>query len=54
MTENKRLFEIVDDYMIRYDGDYFDMHKPSNIRSLVYIMNRLQGFDELESEGRIE
>ena len=41
---------IVEDYLMECDGDYFDLHKPSDIRSLCYIINRLQGFDELECE----
>ena len=49
MTE-KHFFKIVNDYYISYDGDIFDLHKPSDIRSLCYIMNRLQGFTELECE----
>ena len=31
-------FTLVDDYLIEYDGDYFDLHKPSDIRSLVTII----------------
>jgi len=49
MTE-KHFLNIIDDYLIEYDGDYFDLHKPSDIRSLVYLMNRLQGFSELQCE----
>ena len=49
MTE-KHFFKIIDDYYIVYDGDTFSMHKPSDIRSLCYIMNRLQGFSELQCE----
>ena len=49
MTE-KHFFKIVNDYYISYDGDTFDLHKPSDIRSLCRIMNRLQGFTELECE----
>ena len=37
MTEHK--FEVVDDYTVKYDGDYFDLHKPSDIRSLVTVAN---------------
>ena len=37
MTEPK--FEVVDDYTVKYDGDYFDLHKPSDIRSLVTVAN---------------
>lgn len=47
---DKHFLNIVDDYLIEYDGDYFDLHKPSDIRSLVYLMNRLQGFSELQCE----
>lgn len=31
-------FTLVDDYKIGYDGDIFDLHKPSNIRSLVNVI----------------
>ena len=31
-------FKLVDDYLIEYDGDYFDLHKPSDIRSLVTVI----------------
>lgn len=31
-------FTLVDDYLIEYDGDYFDLHKPSDIRSLVNVI----------------
>ena len=37
MTEPK--FEVIDDYTVKYDGDYFDLHKPSDIRSLVTVAN---------------
>ena len=40
----KHFFKIIDDYYIQYDGDIFDLHKPSDIRSLIYILNRKQGF----------
>ena len=46
----KHFFKIIDDYYIKYDGDIFDLHKPSDIRNLCYIINRLQGFDEFECE----
>jgi archaellum component FlaC len=38
MTGKKR-FEMVDEYLISYDGDYFGLHKPSDIRSLVNVVN---------------
>ena len=31
-------FKLADDYLIEYDGDYFDLHKPSDIRSLVTVI----------------
>ena len=31
-------FKLVDDYLIEYDGDYFDLHTPSDIRSLVTVI----------------
>lgn len=37
MTEKR--FSVVDDYLIGYDGDYFNLHKPSDIRSLVKVIN---------------
>ena len=37
MTEQK--FEVVDDYTVKYDRDYFDLHKPSDVRSLVTVAN---------------
>ena len=36
MTDKR--FELVDDYTISYDGDYFDLHKPSDIRRLVTVI----------------
>lgn len=32
-------FSVVDDYLIGYDGDYFNLHKPSDVRSLVKVIN---------------
>lgn len=51
MTE-KRFLKIIDDYYIQLgdDGTLFDLHKPSDIRSLCYNLNRMQGFRELECE----
>jgi len=46
----KHFFKIIDDYYIQYEGDIFDLHKPSDIRSLIYILNRKQGFSELQCE----
>lgn len=47
MTE-KVFLRIVSDYLLEYDGDFFNMHKPSDIRVLVYILNRDNGFSEQE------
>lgn len=44
----KPFIKILDDYMIEYDGSCFSMHKPSDIRSFVYLMNRNNNFDELQ------
>lgn len=49
MTE-KIFLKIVNDYLLEYDKDIFDMHKPSDIRSLVYLFNRINGFSELQCE----
>lgn len=38
MTE---IFELVDDYLIAYDGDSFDLYKQSDKRSLVNVANYL-------------
>ena len=38
-NKDKHFFKIVDDYLIEYDGDYFDLHKPSDIRSLIINVN---------------
>ena len=50
MTEKKVFLRIVDDYLLEYDGDFFNMHKPSDIRVLVYILNRDNGFSDQECE----
>lgn len=51
MTE-KEFLKIINDYYIQLgdDGQLFDLHKPSDIRSLIYILNRKQGFSELQCE----
>lgn len=46
----KAFLKIVNDYLLEYDKDIFDMHKPSDIRSLVYLFNRINGFSELQCE----
>ena len=51
MTE-KEFLKIIDDYYIKLgdDGQLFNLHKPSDIRSLIRILNRKQGFSELQCE----
>lgn len=49
-NKDKPFFKIVDDYLIEYDGDYFNLHKPSDIRSLIYLVNRSMGYNELQCE----
>ena len=49
---NKPFLKIIDDYFIKYgdEGELFSMHKPSDIRSLMHILNRERGYDELTCE----
>lgn len=47
----KPFLKIIDDYFIQYeDGEFFNLHKPSDIRSLMYILNREHGYSELQCE----
>ena len=48
----KEFIKIIDDYYIKLgdDGQLFSMHKPSDIRALVYLLNKKQGFSELQCE----
>ena len=48
----KAFLKIIDDYYIKYgdDGVLFNLHKPSDIRSLVYLVNRANGYSELQCE----
>lgn len=48
----KEFIKIIDDYYIQLgdDGQLFSMHKPSDIRALVYLLNKKQGFTELQCE----
>ena len=39
MTEER--FKMVDDDIISFDGDYFNRHKPSDMRALVTVANDL-------------
>ena len=52
MTEKR--FSLIDDYKISYDGDVFDLHKPSNIRSLVTVLGYVTNENEqLKQENRL-
>ena len=54
---DKPFLKIVDDYFIKYGDDetLFNLHKPSDIRSLIYNLNRANGYSELECEyNRLE
>lgn len=51
MMSEKPFLKIVDDFLIEYDGDCYNLHKPSDIRSLIYNLNRENGFSELECEN---
>ena len=52
MTEKKPFLKIIDDYFIKYRdyGELFNLHKPSDIRSLIYLINRENGYSELQCE----
>ena len=51
LKQQKPFLKIIDDYFIQYeDGELFNLHKPSDIRSLMYILNRGNGYGELECE----
>ena len=52
----KPFLKIVNDFYIQYgdESQLFDLHKPSDIRSLVYNLNRDNGFDELQCEYNCE
>ena len=52
MTE-KPFLKIIEDFYIKYgdESQLFDLHKPSDIRSLIYNLNRENGFSELECEN---
>ena len=51
LKQQKPFLKIIDDYFIQYeDGELFNLHKPSDIRSLMYILNRENGYGELECE----
>lgn len=48
---DKPFLRIVNDFFIEYDGHCYDLHKPSDIRCLIYNLNRENGFSELECEN---
>lgn len=51
MTQDEYNFlKIKNDFFIKYQGEIFSLHKPSDIRSLVYLLNREKGFSELQCE----
>lgn len=51
LKQQKPFLKIIDDYFIQYeDGEFFNLHKPSDIRSLMYILNREHGYSELQCE----
>ena len=45
-------FTLVNDYLIEYDGSYFDLHKPSNIRSLVTVIGYVTDENEQLKKDR--
>ena len=50
--DDKPFLKIHNDYFIQVgdDGILFSLHKPSDIRSLCHIINRMNGFSELQCE----
>lgn len=48
----KPFLKIVNDFYIQYgdESQLFDLHKPSDIRNLIYVLNRDNGFNELKCE----
>ena len=48
----KPFLKIVNDFYIQYgdESQLFDLHKSSDIRSLIYVLNRDNGFNELKCE----
>ena len=51
LKQQKPFLKIIDDYFIQYeDGELFNLHKPSDIRSLMHILNRGNGYSELQCE----
>ena len=52
LKQPKPFLKIINDYYIKYgdEGELFSMHKPSDIRSLIYLLNRENGYSELQCE----
>jgi len=52
LKEQKPFLKIHNDYFIQYgdDRELFNLHKPSDIRCLCHLINRENGYDELECE----
>ena len=49
--EQLPFLKIINDYFIQYeDGELFSMHKPSDIRCLMNVLNRDHGYSELQCE----
>ena len=49
-NDDYNFLKIKNDFFIQYNGEIFSLHKPSDIRSLVYLLNREKGFSELQCE----
>lgn len=52
LKQQKPFLKIHNDYFIQYgdEGELFSLHKPSDIRSLMYLLNRENGYSELQCE----
>lgn len=52
LKQEKEFLKIINDYYIKLgdDGILFSLHKPADIRSLCYNLNRMQGFSELQCQ----
>ena len=52
LKQQKPFLKIHNDYFIQYgdDGELFSLHKPSDIRSLMYLLNRENGYSELQCQ----
>lgn len=51
----REFLKIIDDYYIQIgdNGQLFSMKKPSDIRNLIYILNKKQGYDEVQCEYNV-